>query len=706
MGINFSFLNNKKKLQKVYFGLYVTDLTIHGFAYRMDQKVSRIIGSETSELRSGFEGLNEDVDILLEKLEKSLEHPLEETIFFLHSFMIDPDTYEIKNPYKDILKDLSKALQLKPLGFIDVAEGLSKYLNDKSILNTITIEVNKTKASVTVYKDGRKIFSKYCSISDNFAVDLQNILLEVPRQIILPKEVILYGTTQSSEIAKDLTDFDFDDQIFKSKPHFRYLSPQETESILIDLLTGELASDISSPIYNDPDISRDENYNKESVESLKQSDDTMGFVIGDDVKEFADFDKRDVKIEREYSNEPTYKTYSKSTFSNMFTRIKNIVGRFSSAEKNSMVDTGMQKPIILGVIVAFSVFLVGLVYEYFFHTLELRVLLKTQDYSSELKITLPVSTDKSSDSIAFIKTTAQEFSEEKVATGVRETGEKATGELIFYNYGKEIITLQQGTELKSQSLVFVLNAETKITGRSDSGERGSAKAMATASKIGPEFNIPKNTALTVVSYSDDILEILVEKPFTGGTKKEVSTVSRADLDSLQKKLETKVKTTNANVLGESTDDGELILPDSIEYKITKKGFSSEVGEEAKKVKATINTKSSFIALNKSKVQAEVVKEIKQDVDSSFSVSENETEFDILKSSKNSNNVTISIDTKSKLYKEVSKENIAKDSQFKSSSGLTDRLKSKYDLKEITLKQNMSHGLWTPVFNRNIKVVLE
>ena len=191
MGINFSFLNNKKKLQKVYFGLYVTDLTIHGFAYRMDQKVSRIIGSETSELRSGFEGLNEDVDILLEKLEKSLEHPLEETIFFLHSFMIDPDTYEIKNPYKDILKDLSKALQLKPLGFIDVAEGLSKYLNDKSILNTITIEVNKTKASVTVYKDGRKIFSKYCSISDNFAVDLQNILLEVPRHIILPKEVIL-----------------------------------------------------------------------------------------------------------------------------------------------------------------------------------------------------------------------------------------------------------------------------------------------------------------------------------------------------------------------------------------------------------------------------------------------------------------------------------------------------------------------------------
>lgn len=706
MALNLPFLNSKKKSNKTFFGLYITDLNIHGFVYINDQSGSQIIGSETSELRSGFDGLTEDVDFLLEKLEKPLESPLEETVFFLHSFMIDADTYEIKNPYKDILKELSKTLQLKPLGFIDVAEGLSKYLADKSILNTITVEVNKTKASVTVYKDGRKIFSKYCSLTDNFGIDIQNLLVEVPRQIILPAEVIVYGASQSSSIAKELSDFDFDEQVFNFKPHFRFLSLPETENILINLLSKEVSSDLSIAAEKDNDANRDEKANREIIDPINLGEDVMGFVIGDDVKEGYDSDEKGVDRVSELQENTSKKKNFNKTLSSMFLYLKDLFDRLFSAKNESAESSGIKKPIILGVLVAVLIFIFGLVYEYFFHTLEVKVLLKTQDYSSELKITLPVSTENSPSSLAFIKTSSQEFSEEKATTGLRETGEKATGELMFYNYGKESITLKQGAELKSQNLVFILNTEIKIAGRSDSGERGSAKGMATASKIGPEFNIPKNTSLTVDGYSDDVLEILVEKPFTGGTKKEVSTVSRADLDSLQKKLEAKIKATNASILGESTVDGEMILPDSIEYKVTKKSFSSEVGEEAKKVKATIKTNSSFISLNENEVRKKVLNEIKQKVDRTFSVSESATEFDILESSNKADNVIITVDAKSKIYKDVSKENLIADTVFKTSNGLQDRLKSKYDLENVELVESMSHGLWTPIFNKNISVVLE
>src|SRR3989344_4928328 len=119
MGFSLPFL--KKKSQKdVFFGLYITDASAFGFVFEIENNQPYIISQNTYNLTAGFDKILEDIDNLISELEVKTNLHLNKTIFFLHSWMIDEETFAIKAPYKDIVKRLSKDLELQPLGYIDV----------------------------------------------------------------------------------------------------------------------------------------------------------------------------------------------------------------------------------------------------------------------------------------------------------------------------------------------------------------------------------------------------------------------------------------------------------------------------------------------------------------------------------------------------------------------------------------------------------
>src|SRR3989344_149303 len=141
---------NKKTIKVNYFCLYITNTDLSGFVLDINQGVETILSSRNIKLSKGLDSLLEDTDSLISELELATSSQLDKTIFFLHSTMIDSQTHDIKEPYKNMIKNLSRDLELEPMGYIDVKETVEDYLKHKGIINSIILELNKDEVGVFV----------------------------------------------------------------------------------------------------------------------------------------------------------------------------------------------------------------------------------------------------------------------------------------------------------------------------------------------------------------------------------------------------------------------------------------------------------------------------------------------------------------------------------------------------------------------------
>src|SRR3989344_352482 len=188
MGFSFPFLKSRRKKQE-YFGLYLTDSSAYGFLFSLLDGKQTILTQNAFSLTAGFENILEDIDNLISDIELKTNVHVEQTIFFLHSWMIDEETLEIKDPYKGIIQKLAKDLELKPLGYIDVEEALLCNLKAQSIMNAVSIEVNKSKLGVFIYKGGVKIHNQYTARTDEVGDDITSVLEGLDRHIVIPSKL-------------------------------------------------------------------------------------------------------------------------------------------------------------------------------------------------------------------------------------------------------------------------------------------------------------------------------------------------------------------------------------------------------------------------------------------------------------------------------------------------------------------------------------
>lgn len=131
------------------------------------------------------------------------------------------------------------------------------------------------------------------------------------------------------------------------------------------------------------------------------------------------------------------------------------------------------------------------------------------------------------------------------ATGSREVGEMAAGEVAFcYNEEpfsgqtgqKNAITLDAGTRLYANGVQFTIDAGITVEGgQNEAGECETYYSVkATAVNIGEEGNIKQNTVMTVSGYSG--LTAIAKTDFTGGSKETVKVVQQSDVDAAVAKL--------------------------------------------------------------------------------------------------------------------------------------------------------------------------
>lgn len=215
------------------------------------------------------------------------------------------------------------------------------------------------------------------------------------------------------------------------------------------------------------------------------------------------------------------------------------------------------------------------------------------------------------------------------ATGEKEIGEKAKGEIIVYNCqtpfnpytgASNNLTLTAGSRITSGSgLVFTtsaagtVKAEECVSGVNDSGVSFSVIAEG----IGEEYNLPTGTSFGL-GYGDRVIAV-AKSAFTGGSKQMVKVVSQDDIEKAAEKIKQSAKDKEDQMrrdLEQQMGDSVVVLSSSFTTTFGDPTVKPTLGEpvpEDGKAAITIETTYTLIGLSKTDLDNWLAMKIKDKV---------------------------------------------------------------------------------------------
>ena len=695
MGFSIPFFK-KKSEKSIYFGLYITDASAFGFVFEVANGQTYIISQNTYSLTAGFDKILEDIDNLISELELKTNHHLSQTIFFLHSWMIDAETFEIKAPYKDVIKKLSKDLELEPLGYIDVKEALERYFIEQSIVNTIAIEVNKTKLGVSVIKGNKIVHSQYIARTDEVGDDLNSVFKELPKHVVLPNSMKIFGDVDKAEIASKLATYEWEEAIFPQHPTIEIIKQDELNQTLVETFTKEMVTNHDSEDVNGASAAQSALTNVGTGEKVN-----FGFIQGKDV--LTDSKPPIIMSAPDFSS-------SQQPIINSQNDIFE-----TKPEKNVMGKIKGKKKIIIVTAIA-VLFVVGIlaIYEYFLHTLHLKIYLKSKTVDQTFDIDIPIKDTESNELAVIKKDITNTYSNKKNTSGSRDVGENATGTVTIKNFDNKDRTFIKGTKLSKGDLVFLLDkdvkipaGETTIVNDQKTTAAGKVSATVTAENIGQEYNITKNTELSIEEHSNLLFVAIADDAFTGGSKKEVSTISKKDMDALKTEVEKQAKQNSENVLGTQISSDEIIISDLTSAKIIDTTFSGEVGEEAQSLSIDAESEVEYFTIKKNILVASLKELFSSELDAGFAVDSDNIDYTIEDVKQGADEVQLSVNASATIHKNVELEKIKSSSRMQPIGTLEEQLIKKYEIEKIEADQPLGWipvlSLWAPLFSKNISI---
>lgn len=218
------------------------------------------------------------------------------------------------------------------------------------------------------------------------------------------------------------------------------------------------------------------------------------------------------------------------------------------------------------------------------------------------------------------------------ATGQKNNGEKATGEVIVYSFFKKegTIAINAGSTFTINGLSYTSNKDAALTWNGEdfkncdnknnatqitnSGCQVSTSVTVTATSAGTKYNIaPSNsgwsTTANVSVYSD--------KSMSGGTDDIIKVVEQADIEKAKNELKSANGDENKAKLISSIDGEALVLENSFDQETSAAVATPAAGEEVKDgvtptLKAT--TTAVVYAVDKSKLQEYITEKAKLEDD--------------------------------------------------------------------------------------------
>lgn len=704
------FFNRNTPQKEHHFGLFLKEERGTAFLFEIDHDRIQIVGHESIVYSNGWENIMQDVDDAFSKLEaQSKLHP-KKVIFFLYSYFIDQEKIEIKEPYKTIIKNISKHMDLAPLGYIECCEAVASYIErrDQSPLNVILVELDKKNIDICIYKGSRRVVTKCISRTDSMVQDLSSVFSTIKNNVLLPSRMVLYDSSDLDGDSAAILSHKWDKDTFVQHPRVEVIKEQDLYQELAWIFVFQLYGDkqatttIVTPalttaesIAATPLPSEQPNIQLSSKTSpaalYQQPNDSLGFTIQEEGEE---------PLVATATDSPIRKPIP-SGFKPALPPMRFHMPSFKGAVKFS----GAKLACIIGVIlIAIGLFLI----EYKFHKATITILLPSKEISKDITI---------SDVSIETATASASVTGNTVATGKRDIGEKARGEVTIHNFDDKIRVIDKGTQLEVDGKVFTLDNEVTVASASevlsDSGpvkQTGKSKVNATASVIGPDSNLEKNKRLKVGDLSTSLYFGVNESAFSGGTKKTVRTVAKRDLDDLQKSLLDKGRKEAIEGTKKNLSGTDKILDELTEVESDDVSPSKEVGEESDQLSMTVKVLATYYTFDDEEMKNKLLTMLGSDVPSGFELDKSKIVYTINKvdKDKDSSVISLELDVKANTTKTIEPSEIAQKVKGKQEKELKAILKDDAQISGYVLDVSSPLPIlkdWVPFFQQNIDVRL-
>lgn len=578
----------KRSTNVAYITLLLSDSNIQAALWKIvDQEIVIISQSSLHEYADDKQAVVK-ADQALQDLGKDSEK-VNDVIFGLpHTWVNGQGIVDSKKP---LLKMITEDLGLKAVGFVVASEAIAKYLiADNPRWSMLLIEFNQHELYLSFINQGKLLITKFVGRSGDTIADMAEALARINAH--LEEEIKLPGKMFVTSLDLDEAELKEQQQLLLS--HDWLNSHPFIHSPTVDILDQKII--LESVIKQGGGRATGTPITPAKKEAAPPSpasavnDKSADLAIEVDAKQtqatnygipmqLDDLDHQKTPAEIQPQADVDL---LETTKINKKTSSKTMNFWHWFKEHRTFAIVGFMAGLLaLGVVVIFWLnTAVKAVVE---------LTLNTELISKEATITLdPTISSSSIDNLVLAADTVEQVATGKKTietTGVKVVGDQATGKITLYNKTDAVKTFDQGTELSKGDLLFTLDEDVEVASASteelsggSNTEYGSAEAAVTATEIGSDSNLDKETDLQVASFDPGTYSATVLEGFSGGSSREVRVVSTGDKEQLVKELKDRLfKETRAEI-EDNLEAGSFIASSSI-YKVDKQALDAEVGDE-------------------------------------------------------------------------------------------------------------------------------
>lgn len=671
-----------------FFGLFLKERKGIGYIFSGSGGRIALQGKQEFKYSNGWDNLTEDVDEVLFKLENESKCRIEKTIFFLFSHLIDESSKEIKKPYIQKIKDLTKNLEIKPIGYIECYEAVAAYLahRESAPLTSILVELDDTNVDVFIYKGGHKISNHVVARTSSITDDLHQVFDTAGRNTLLPNRIILYNSSSLIEESTKIISHRWSSELFVQTPRVEILKEE-------DILTG-LMSVFEQQIYREEVV-------KEPEVEEKQKE-VMGFVVGQDIKLIRDNDKG-------HEEEPEIQTQHKAGLAHDMMKT---LGAVTLPSFKFKPGNPIKYAAFAGILLVVSILLAG--FEFLFHKAQVRAVFPSSTIDKRIDAKAMVDEEKEGAITVHIATSSIQLKEVKATTGKRDIGENAKGEVTVFNFDDKEKTFAKGTTIEVDNLSFTLDEDIKVgasTLANDASAKlpGKAKVRVTAKEIGNESNIDKGKRFRIADLSTSVYFAMNESGFSGGTRKSIKTVARKDIDDLASLLLTKAKKEQKKAIYDKKARNITIIDSLISYDMKGESYSKELGEEGDNVSLNATVVTSYYYFDNSAFNTTLKREAEKDIPTGYMVEDKNFAYEVKDVEQEGEDITFTLRLKAKATKKLDMQALKSSLRFKQVQQTEQLLKNEFGAETVSVDVSPSMPIISamlPFFDANILLRIE
>ena len=271
--------NEHRPTKEIYCGLLLKDSEGSVLFIEVDwtKKIVKLIDERDFKYTDSWNHLLDDVDSILYELEKKHNARTEKIIFFLYSHFKDNKTGKIQNKYLSILKELTKELELVPVGYIEHHEAINEYNSaiNEMPLSAIIVEADEPQVSAYLYRSGIIQATASTAKTDDIVVDLENVLHNLKSEY-LPTRIIIYDSSELEEETAKIMTNNWPEDLFIQIPHLEIYRKEKLQEMLLFAFKKQIFES------NNTEFLQEESPKPQETQTISNIP-SSGFLIGQDI---------------------------------------------------------------------------------------------------------------------------------------------------------------------------------------------------------------------------------------------------------------------------------------------------------------------------------------------------------------------------------------------------------------------------------------